>query len=51
MNQEWNNNLTLKPEIIQKCRQIKPIDIMVGVLSKNVEGTILNVLNVINEGL
>ncbi|MCJ2513811.1 MAG: glycosyltransferase [Candidatus Thermoplasmatota archaeon] len=51
MNQEWNNKLTLKPEIIQKCRQIKPIDVMVGVLSKNVEGTILNVLNVINEGL
>jgi len=51
MNQEWNSNLNLKSEIIDKCRQIKPIDIMVGVLCKNVEGTILNVLNVINEGL
>ena len=51
MNQEWNSNINLKSEIIDKCRQIKPIDIMVGVLCKNVEGTILNVLNVINEGL
>jgi len=51
MNQEWNKGLSLKPELIEKCNQIKPIDIMVGVLCKNVEATILNVLNVINEGL
>ncbi|PNX51634.1 MAG: glycosyl transferase family 2, partial [Thermoplasmata archaeon M8B2D] len=51
MNQEWNKNLSLKPEVIQECKKIKSIDIMVGVLCKNVETTILNVLNVINEGL
>jgi len=51
MNQEWNKDLNLKPEIIEKCRQIKPVDVMVGVLCKNVEATVLNVLNVINEGL
>ena len=51
MNQDWNKGVVLKPEIIEKCKQMKPIDIMVGVLCKNVEATILNVLNVINEGL
>ncbi|MFE3845654.1 glycosyltransferase [Thermoplasmatota archaeon] len=51
MNQVWNKNFNLKPEIIEKCERIKPIDILVGVLCKNVEGTVLNVLNVINEGL
>lgn len=51
MNQEWNKNLSLKPELIQECKKIKSIDIMVGVLCKNVETTILNVLNIINEGL
>jgi len=51
MNQEWNKGISLKPELIDKCKQIKPIDIIVGVLCKNVEATILNVLNVINEGL
>jgi hypothetical protein len=51
MNLEWNENLSLKPEIIQKCKKIKPIDIMVGVLCKDVETTVINVLNVINEGL
>jgi len=51
MNQIWNKNLNLKTEIIEKCKQIQPVDIMVGVLCKNVEGTVLNVLNVINEGL
>jgi hypothetical protein len=51
MNQVWNNNLSLKPEIEKKCKEIGAIDIMVGVLCKNVETTILNVLNVINEGL
>jgi len=51
MDQEWNKNLSLKSEIIEKCKEIKPVDIMVGVLCKNVETTVLNVLNVINEGL
>lgn len=51
MNQEWNKNLSLKPEIIQECKKIKSIDIMVGVLCKDVETTVINVLNVINEGL
>jgi glycosyltransferase involved in cell wall biosynthesis len=51
VNQEWNKGLSLKTEIIEKCKNIKPIDIMVGVLCKNVETTVLNVLNVINEGL
>ncbi|RLI58892.1 MAG: glycosyl transferase family 2 [Candidatus Asgardarchaeum californiense] len=51
MNQGWNKNASLDPEVIKKSKEIKPIDIMVGVLCKNVEPTVLNVLNVINEGL
>jgi glycosyltransferase involved in cell wall biosynthesis len=51
VNQKWNKNLSLKPEVVKKCKDIKPIDIMVGVLCKDVESTVLNVLNVINEGL
>jgi hypothetical protein len=51
MNQEWNKGVCLKPEIIEKCTKIKSVDIMVGVLCKDVETTVLNVLNVINEGL
>jgi hypothetical protein len=51
MNQEWNKNLGLQPEVVEKCKSLKGVDIMVGVLCKNVETTILNVLNVINEGL
>lgn len=51
MNQEWNKNLKLNSEIIKKCKEIQPIDIIVGVLCKDVETTILNVLNVIDEGL
>ena len=51
MNQEWNKNISLDPEIIKKSKEIKPLDIVVGVLCKNVEPTVLNVLNVINEGL
>jgi len=51
VNQEWNKNLSLKPEILERCKEIKPVDIMVGVLCKDVEATVLNVLNVINEGL
>lgn len=51
MNQEWNKNICLNQKVIERCKQIKSVDIMVGVLCKNVETTILNVLNVINEGL
>jgi len=51
MNQDWNKNVSLDPEIEKICKKKKPIDIMVGVLCKNVETTVLNVLNVINEGL
>ena len=51
MNQEWNKGISLKPELVEKCKKMKPVDIMVGVLCKDVESTVLNVLNVINEGL
>ncbi len=51
MNQEWNKGLNLDSEIINKCHEIGPVDIMVGVLCKNVESTVLSVLNTINEGL
>ncbi len=51
MYQEWNKGLELDPSVVEQCKQMKPVDIMVGVLCKNVEATILNVLNVINEGL
>lgn len=51
MNQDWNKGLELPHELRQQCEQIEPIDIMVGVLCKDVETTVLNVLNVINEGL
>jgi len=51
MNQDWNRGLSLKEEVTNKCKEIKPIDIIVGVLCKDVESTVLNVLNVINEGL
>jgi len=51
MNQDWNRGLSLDEDIIKKCKEIKSVDIMVGVLCKDVEPTVLNVLNVINEGL
>jgi len=51
MNQEWNKDIGLNKKLIQRCKKIKPIDIMVGVLCKDVETTVLNVLNVVNEGL
>ena len=51
MNQVWKQKLVLKKNIIDKCNMIKPIDIVVGILCKNVESTVLNVLNVVNEGL
>jgi hypothetical protein len=51
MNQEWNIDIRLDNNLVQRCDKIKPIDIIVGVLCKDVETTVLNVLNVINEGL
>ena len=51
MYQKWNKNVRLKPKIVRKCGEIKPLDILVGVLCKDAESTILNVLNVINKGL
>lgn len=51
MNQEWNKGLSLDKEVIKQCHQMKPVDIMVGVLCKDVETTVLNVLKTINEGL
>lgn len=41
----------MEKEIIEKCNKIRPIDILVGILCKDVESTILHVLNVVNEGL
>jgi hypothetical protein len=51
VNQKWNENLILNQDIVKQCKEIKSVDILVGVLCKDVEATILNVLNVINEGL
>jgi hypothetical protein len=51
MNQDWNKGISLEAKLVRKCREIKPVDIIVGVLCKDVETTVLNVLNVINEGL
>lgn len=51
MNQEWNKGVCIDPKVIEKARQLKSVDILVGVLCKDVETTVLNVLNVINEGL
>jgi hypothetical protein len=51
MNQDWNKGLKLDRQVFEKTKELEPIDIMVGVLCKDVETTVLNVLNVINEGL
>lgn len=51
MHQEWNKHVRLPDEILTQCEQIKPVDILIGVLCKDVELTVLNVLNVVNEGL
>lgn len=51
MNQEWNRGMSLDADVVEKCREMKPVDILVGVLCKDVEATVLNVLNVVNEGL
>ncbi|HEX08193.1 MAG TPA: glycosyltransferase [Thermoplasmatales archaeon] len=47
----WTSNISLEQNVLKKCEKVKPVDVMVGVLCKNVEGTVLNVLNTINEGL
>ncbi|HEX17047.1 MAG TPA: glycosyl transferase family 2 [Thermoplasmatales archaeon] len=41
----------LPDRIIDRCKRIGEVDILVGILCKNVETTILHVLNVVNEGL
>ena len=46
-----NNAVPLNPHLMEKLRKMKPIDIVVGILCKNVETTILHVLNVVSEGL
>lgn len=51
MDQEWNKNLSLHKALLERCAALKPLDIAVGVLCKDVETTVLNLLNVINEGL
>jgi len=51
MNQDWNKDLELESKLVKQSKKIGPVDILVGVLCKNVETTVLNVLNVINEGL
>jgi hypothetical protein len=51
ISQDWKKNASLKPIVSKRCDKVKPVDILVGVLCKNVEGTVLNVLNVVNEGL
>ncbi|MEF8848179.1 MAG: glycosyl transferase family 2 [Candidatus Thermoplasmatota archaeon] len=51
MQQKWNKDLELDQKVIDQCDGVGPVDIAVGVLGKNVETTILNVLKVVNEGL
>lgn len=51
VDQNWRKGLSLKPEIVEQCKELKPLDIVVGVLCKDVESTVLSVLNEINEGL
>jgi len=51
MNQDWNKEASLKTAVIKQCKKIKPVDILVGVICKDVEATVLNVLNTISEGL
>jgi glycosyltransferase involved in cell wall biosynthesis len=47
----WNETLQFPQKLLDQTQQYQPVDIAVGVLCKNVETTVLNVLNVINEGL
>jgi len=46
-----NNKVFFSPYLRDKIHGKGPVDLIVGVLCKNVEHTILHVLNVINEGL
>lgn len=46
-----NNIIPLNDHLLKKLRRVKPVDIVVGILCKNVETTILHVLNVVSEGL
>ncbi|MCP8312481.1 MAG: hypothetical protein L6M37_05985 [Candidatus Methylarchaceae archaeon HK02M1] len=41
----------LRPEILEKIDESRPVDIIVGILTKNVEPTIVHVLNVVSIGL
>lgn len=46
-----NNKVYLSPYLKEKIQGMGTVDLIVGVLCKNVEHTILHVLNVISEGL
>ncbi|MDY6930658.1 MAG: glycosyl transferase family 2 [Halobacteriota archaeon] len=43
--------VTLTPELLEKTKNIGPIDIVVGICTKNVEATIVHVMNVVASGL
>lgn len=43
--------IELPEHLVKTCKEIGCVDILVGILCKNVEATILHVLNVANEGL
>jgi len=47
-----NEGTRLRPVIRKRLKEVrKPIDIVVGVMTKDVETTIVHVLNVVSEGL
>lgn len=41
----------LKPAVLEKIEKIKPVDIVVGISAKNVDNTIVHVMNVASTGL
>ncbi len=41
----------LKPAVLEKIEKIKPVDIVVGISAKNVDTTIVHVMNVASTGL
>jgi glycosyltransferase involved in cell wall biosynthesis len=43
--------MELSHGLLEKLERIKSVDVVVGILTKNVESTILHVLNVVNEGV
>ena len=45
------DEIELPRHLVKTCEEVGHVDILVGVLCKNVEATILHVLNVTNEGL